>query len=117
MHKISLFPHSKDVLLLYYTKYGGLKMAKHTETSWKPKKPINQLHNAVDRATNALKQAQSHPSEQLIQQAQNAIERAENGVMAAFLTAESQEPFDRLEEQLDIDREQFEQLQPMKDES
>jgi microsomal dipeptidase-like Zn-dependent dipeptidase len=92
-------------------------MAKHTETSWKLKKPINQLYNAVDKATNALKQAQSHPSQQLIQQAENAIERAENGVMAAYLTAENQEPFDRLDEQLDLDREQLEELQPMKEES
>jgi hypothetical protein len=92
-------------------------VAKHTETSWKPKKPINQLYNSVDKATTALKQAQSHPSQQLIQQAQNAIERAENGVMAAYITVENQEPFDRLDEQLNLDREQLEQLQPMKDES
>jgi microsomal dipeptidase-like Zn-dependent dipeptidase len=92
-------------------------MAKHTETSWKSDKPINQLSNAVDKATHALKQAQSHPSEQLIQQAQNAIERAENGVMAAYITAEDSEPFDRLEEQLDLDREQLEELEPMKDRS
>jgi hypothetical protein len=90
-------------------------MAKHTETSWKSDKPINQLSNAVDKATNAIKQAQSHPSQQLIQQAQNSIERAENGVMAAYLTAENQEPFDRLDEQLVLDREQLEQIKPMKD--
>ncbi|QGQ99606.1 hypothetical protein EHS13_34460 [Paenibacillus psychroresistens] len=92
-------------------------MAKHSETSWKPDKPINQLSNAVDKATNALKQAQSHPSPQLIHQAQNALERAENGVMSAYLTAENQEPFDRLDEQLDLDREKLEQLEPMKGES
>ena len=91
-------------------------MAKHTETSWKPEKPINQLHNAVDKATNALKQAQSHPSQQLIQRAQNSIERAENGILPAFTTVENLEPFERLEEQLELDREQLEQLQPIKDE-
>lgn len=91
-------------------------MAKHTETSWKPDKPINQLQNAVDKATHAVKQAQSHPSQQLIQQAQNSIERAENGILPAFITVENLEPFDRLEEQLELNREQLEQLQPIKDE-
>jgi microsomal dipeptidase-like Zn-dependent dipeptidase len=91
-------------------------MAKHSETSWKPEKPINQLHNAVDKATHAVKQAQSHPSSQMIQQTKHSLERAEHGMTAAFLTSENPEPIERLQEQLDLDRLQLEQLQPIKDE-
>jgi hypothetical protein len=90
-------------------------MAKHTETSWKPETLINQANNSVDKATHAVAQAASHPSEQLLQQADNAMDRAENGFNNALLESENQEPIQRLQEQFHQNQLHLKQTEPMKD--
>jgi hypothetical protein len=82
-------------------------MAKHSETSWKPKTLINQANNSVDKATHAVSQAATHPSDLLIQQAQNAMDRAENGFNNALIESENLEPVQRLQEQLNQNQEQL----------
>jgi hypothetical protein len=86
-------------------------MAKHTETSWKPDKPVNQLYNSVGKATNAVEQAASHPSQQLVQQSQNALDRAENGVIDALESHGNQGAIQQLQDQLNEDRELLQQAQ------
>lgn len=90
-------------------------MADHTGMSWKNKNLITQLNNSVDNVTLALQQAQSHPTQQTIQQAQNALEHANNALDDALQNSEHQEPVDRLQEQLNQNTEQLQQLRPSED--
>jgi hypothetical protein len=73
------------------------------------------LRNSVDNLTAAVEQAQSHPTQQLIQQAQNMIGRADNAVNNALQNSEHLEPVNRLQEQLNQNKERLQQLQPLKD--
>lgn len=90
-------------------------MAEHTGMSWKNKNVITQLNNSVDNVTLALQQAQSHPTQQTIQQVQNAFEHANNALNDALQNSEHQEPIDRLQEQLNQNKEQLQQLRPSED--
>ncbi|MCI2256639.1 hypothetical protein M3221_11565 [Domibacillus indicus] len=90
-------------------------MAEHTGMSWKNKNVITQLNNSVDNVTLALQQAQSHPTQQTIQQVQNALEHANNALNDALQNSEHQEPIDRLQEQLNQNKEQLQQLRPSED--
>lgn len=90
-------------------------MADHTGMSWKNKNVITQLNNSVDNVTLALQQAQSHPTQQTIQQAQNSLEHANNALNDALQNSEYQEPVDRLQEQLNQNKEQLQQLHSAED--
>lgn len=89
-------------------------MMDHTQVSWKNENVISQLRNSVDNVTTAVRQAQSHPTPQLIQQAQNTMERANNALTNARQNSEHPEPIQRLQEQLQESKEQLEQLQLVK---
>jgi predicted lipid-binding transport protein (Tim44 family) len=90
-------------------------MEKHTEMSWKHENVVSQLHNSVDTVTTAVGQAQSHPTQQLIQQAKNLIVRADNAVLNALQNSVNREPIHRLQEQLNKNKMQLQQLQSTKD--
>jgi len=79
-------------------------LAKHSDTSWKQDHPSTLLSNSVQKVNDAVKQAASHPEEQLFEQANNAITHAEN----ALVHAEQQH------EHMDIVQQNKEQLEQMK---
>ncbi|MEW9502191.1 hypothetical protein [Jeotgalibacillus marinus] len=85
-------------------------MEDHTQMSWKEDNIISQLHNSVDNATTAVGQAQSHPTEQLIQQAQKMIEHADRSVTNALQNRGNLEPISRLQEQLNQNKEKLNRL-------
>jgi len=58
-------------------------LANHSDTSWKHDHPSTLLSNSVQKVNDAVKQAVSHPGEQLIDQANNAISHAENALVHA----------------------------------
>ncbi|KAB7705309.1 hypothetical protein F9802_14505 [Bacillus aerolatus] len=91
-------------------------MEDHTKMSWKNDNGISRLRNSVENVTTAVGQAQSHPTQQLIQQAQNMIDRADNAVSNALQNSEHLESVNSLQEQLNQNKEQLQQLQPLKDE-
>ncbi|KMY52982.1 hypothetical protein AC623_02405 [Bacillus sp. FJAT-27231] len=84
----------------------------HTKASWKNENVISQLRNSVDNVIAAMGQAQSNPSEQAIQQAQNTINQAEDALANALEKSEQIEPIHRLQEQLNRNKQQFDQLKP-----
>ncbi|WP_203363576.1 hypothetical protein [Bacillus sp. REN10] len=85
-------------------------MEDHTKMSWKNENVISQLRNSVENATTAVGQAQSHPTEQLIQQARNLIERADNALMNAVQNSPHQEPVQQLQDQLNQNKERLYRL-------
>lgn len=89
-------------------------MADHTKMSWKNENAISQLRNSVDNVTAGVEDAQSHPNEKLIQQAQNSLERAERSVENALQKSGHLEPIERLQEQLDLNKEKLQQLSSLK---
>ncbi|MGG3449597.1 MULTISPECIES: hypothetical protein [Bacillaceae] len=91
-------------------------MVDHTKVSWKNENVISQLRNSVDHVTTAVEQAQSHPTPQLIQQAQNVMDRADNALNNALQNSEHLEPVNRLQEQLNQNKERLQQVQPLGDE-
>jgi preprotein translocase subunit SecD len=93
-----------------------MDMAEHTEISWKPENPITQLHNSVEKATDAVKQAASHPSQQQIEQAENAIDHAENAEIDALQKSGNHHSVQLSQEQLDQNQELLQRVQPMKQE-
>lgn len=85
-------------------------MEDHTQMSWKEDNIISQLHNSVDNATTAVGQAQTHPTEQLIEQAQKMIDHADRSVTNALQNRGNLEPISRLQEQLNQNREKLNRL-------
>ena len=85
-------------------------MEDHTAMTWKSKNVTSQLHNSVDNATRAVGQAQSNPTQQLIQQAQKMIDQADNAVTDAFQNSEHPEPINSLQEQLNQTKERLQSL-------
>ncbi|OZI12658.1 hypothetical protein CEW92_05755 [Bacillaceae bacterium SAS-127] len=85
-------------------------MDDHTKMSWKNENVISQLRNSIEHATTAVGQAQSHPTEQLIQQARNMIERADNALMNAVQNSPHQEPVQQLQQQLNQNKERLYRL-------
>lgn len=81
-------------------------MAKHSDTSWKQDHPVSLLGNAVQRANRAVKQAMSHPEEQLIEQAQHSLSHAEQSLNNAI----------KFDEHLDIVQQNQELLEELKQE-
>jgi hypothetical protein len=88
-------------------------MAKHTEISWKPENPITQLHNSVEKVTDAVKQAATHPSKQQIQQAENAIDHAENAEIDALQKSGNHHSVQLSQEILHQDQELLQRVRPM----
>jgi hypothetical protein len=86
-------------------------MAKHTERSWKPENPITQLHNSVEKVTDAVKQAASHPSQQQIEQAKNAIDHAQNAELDALQKSGNHHSVQLSQEILDQDQELLQRVE------
>ncbi|WP_062051403.1 hypothetical protein [Bacillus sp. JCM 19034] len=56
---------------------------KNNISSTQTQNPIAQAQQSIEHAHHAIRQAQSHPSPELIEQAQNSLERAEHSVQQA----------------------------------
>lgn len=58
-------------------------MTSREESSMQEQTPLSQAQNSVDRFSNAVAKAQSHPSADMIHQAREAEERASNALSQA----------------------------------
>lgn len=72
--------------------------------------PLSQAQNSVDTFSQAVADAETHPSEELIQQAKNAEQRAANA-LAHLQDAEHEEPVERLTERFVEQRSRLEQAE------
>src|SRR5579875_3904434 len=86
----------------------------HPEASRQSQSPLADAQNSVDKVENAVRQVQSHPSEQMIQQAKNSIDAAENAMVLARANLnqkavkETESRLNQAEAQLAEEQEQFE---------
>ncbi|WP_100330272.1 hypothetical protein [Bacillus xiapuensis] len=87
----------------------------HTNASWKNENVISQLRNSVESVSMAVGQAQSHPSEQLIEQARNLIDRTNHAAYNALLNTRHPAPVHELLRQLTQEKEKLQTLSPAKD--
>jgi hypothetical protein len=81
----------------------------NNDTSLQRPNSISQAQNSAGTAHNAVTQAQSHPSEQLVEQAENALERAEQAVKQAMGNA-NQSAVEQTRNDLAEDRADLESL-------
>lgn len=88
-------------------------MAKHSDTSWKQDHPVSLLGNSVQRANRAVKQAMSHPEEQLIEQAQQSVLHAEQSLSNALQFDEHLDIVQQNQEQLQLLKQQLDETQSM----
>jgi multidrug resistance efflux pump len=58
-------------------------MADLKDSSLQPQNPVSQAQQSVEKLHHAVNQAQTHPTEQMIEQAENALEKAERSVAQA----------------------------------
>jgi len=72
-------------------------MPSREESSMQEGTPLSQAQNAVDRFSNAVADAETHPDEKLLQQAHAAEEKARSAI-SQLQHPEHQEPVDRLHE-------------------
>lgn len=84
-------------------------MAKHSDTSWKQDHPSTLLSNAVQRANRAVKQALTHPADQVIDQAYQSISHAEQSLQNAVQFNEHMDTVQQNEEQLELMKQQLQQ--------
>jgi len=82
-------------------------LAKHSDTSWKEDRPSTLLSNSVQKADHAVKQAMSHPEEDLLGQAYNTISHAENALVNAEQQHEHMDIVQQNKEQLDLMKQQL----------
>ncbi|RAV21929.1 hypothetical protein [Paenibacillus contaminans] len=78
-------------------------MPRYGPTSLQSSNSISQAQDAAESAHSAVTKAQSHPAEQLIEEAYNSLDTAENALQQA-LKVPNQEPVERVKEQLQEDR-------------
>lgn len=86
-------------------------MAKHSDVTWKQDHPVSLLGNSVQRANRAVKQAMSHPEDQLVTQAQNALSHAEQALSNAIKFDEHLDIVQQNQEQLEEIKQQLQQTQ------
>jgi len=84
-------------------------MAKHSEISWKQDHPSTLLGNAVQRANRAVKQAMSHPADQVVDQAYQSISHAEQALENAVQFNEHMDIVQQNQEQLEFMKQQLQQ--------
>lgn len=89
-------------------------MSKTKPASMSPASPLSQAQNSVATAHNAVTQAQTHPSSQLIRQADAAVDRAEKAVSQA-LNSENQDAIQQAAQQLANDENDLSVIEPMKE--
>lgn len=85
-------------------------MAKHSEVSWKQDHPSTLLSHSVQKANNAVKQAMSHPAEQVVEQACDSISHAENALYNAEQHQEHMDIVGQNKEQLERLKQQMQEL-------
>lgn len=85
-------------------------MPSRDESSMQESTPLSQAQNSVDTFSNAVTDAETHPTAELVQQAREAEKRATNA-MEHLQDAEHQEPVERLAERFAEQRSRLEQTE------
>lgn len=91
-------------------------MAKRSDTSWKKDNPSTFLSNSVQKADRAVKQAMSHPEEIAVEHAFNSISRAERAFSNAVPQDERANSVQQNKEQLDLMKQQLNDVQEIVEE-
>lgn len=87
-------------------------MKENPYSSLQAQSPISHAQESIENVHRAVKQAQSHPREETIQNARNAINKAENALINAEGRGDlTQEPLDRACESLEQDRYDLQQVE------
>ncbi|MCM3638753.1 hypothetical protein M3152_13690 [Sporosarcina luteola] len=85
-------------------------MANDSKPSWKKDHPSTFLSNSVLKADRSVKQAMSHPEEMAAEHAFNSILRAENAFANAVERNEHMDTVQQNKEQLDLMRQQLNEV-------
>ncbi|MFS0690587.1 hypothetical protein AB1K89_15230 [Sporosarcina sp. 179-K 8C2 HS] len=85
-------------------------MAKDSKPSWKKDHPSTFLSNSVLKADRSVKQAMSHPEEMAVEHAFNSILRAENAYANAVERHEHMDTVQQNKEQLELMKEQWNEV-------
>lgn len=85
-------------------------MPSREESSMQESTPLSQAQNSVDRFSQAVADAETHPTAESVQQAREAEQRAANAV-AQLQNAEHEEPVQRLSERFAEQRSRLEQAE------
>ena len=86
-------------------------MGKDTDTSWKKDNPNTFLSNSVQKADRAVKQAMSHPEEIAVEHAFTSISRAEKAFSNAEQHNEQANSVQQNKEQLELMKQQLNDVQ------
>jgi len=82
-------------------------MGEQNMPSWKEDEVVSKLYNSVLNVSEAVGQAYSNPSDQLIHEARERVERANRTLANAIETRGEIEPIVRLSELLDAEKDQL----------
>ncbi|MBP2898847.1 hypothetical protein ACFP56_15980 [Paenibacillus septentrionalis] len=82
-------------------------MGKNSDVTWKQDHPSTLLSNAVQRANRAVKQAMSHPEQQLIEQAYQSLSHAEHALDNAVQYEEHMDTVQQNQQQLEVLKQQL----------
>ncbi|MFB1082561.1 hypothetical protein [Jeotgalibacillus sp. JSM ZJ347] len=85
-------------------------METHSEMSWKEDQVIIQLHNSVENAEEAVRQARTNPVEERIKEAFEKIETAERSCTNAIQARGSSQSILELQDTLAQSKEKLNQL-------
>gem|GEM_PF-1169337 len=83
-------------------------MTSRAESSMQEQTPLSQAQNSVDRFSNAVAKAQSHPNADMIHQAREAEERASHALSQAQV-ADHTEAVVRVKERFEEERARLEE--------
>lgn len=85
-------------------------MDQHTDMSWKEDQVIIQLHNSVENAEEAVRQARTNPIEERMKEAYEKIETAERSCMNAIQARGNSQSILELQDTLAQSKEKLNQL-------
>ncbi|MBM7578657.1 hypothetical protein [Jeotgalibacillus terrae] len=85
-------------------------MDQQTDVSWKEDQVIIQLHNSVENAEEAVRQARTNPVEERIKEALEKIEKAERSCTNAMQARGDSKPVQELQDRLNKNKDALNQL-------
>lgn len=83
---------------------------KNQGNSMQSQNPIAQAQQSLDHVHNAVSMAESHPTEQMIEQAQNSIAKAERAVAQAAEASDTPNAVQLVQEELEQEKEALNKL-------
>jgi len=86
---------------------GRIGMSEHNMPSWKEDEVVSKLYNSVLHVSEAVGQAYSNPSNELINEAREKVVRADKTLANAIEARGETEPIVRLSELLDAEKDQL----------